>query len=122
MQRVSAPLLEAQQRPIAPVPASANTPASPSARLRREIAINELTVTEYDHFVSFCARDDNGAQILLQYRRDQVWLDESGVWQVGAAQEPFYIWRSASPPRTRNRLCTAISLALADPAIAQPRD
>ena len=82
----------------------------------------ELSVMEYDHFVSFSLKEADGGEVIVQYTRDQVWLDDAGVWQLGAAQEPFYVWRSARPSVVRPRLCPAIRRALSTAAAGRPRD
>src|SRR5262245_59255445 len=90
-----------------------------------------LTVTEYDHFVSFSLDRPNGERMLVQYARHQVWRDATGTWQVAAAAKPFYSWYAAPPPAPAPRICPAIAQALAEaaasaaygierPAIASP--
>ena len=71
-------------------------------------AASRVTVTEYEHFISFSLENYEGQQIFIQYRRDQVWRDEAGVWQVKNAQQPFYTSRSAAPQPPEVKLCPAI--------------
>ena len=44
--------------------------------------MQSLTVTEYDHFISFSWQTDDGELTTIQYRSSQVWKDEDGIWQV----------------------------------------
>ena len=118
------PTLEEHEGAVATVSAE---PTSVGSRMMRDAALgdaslNALTITEYEHFVSFSAKEASGAQFFLQYRRDQLWLDEFGVWQVGETQKPFYVWCSALPARQRSRICPAISIALAEAATGRAGD
>ena len=71
------------------------------------------TVSEFDHFVSFAIEGPDGKQVFVQYSRDQVWLDENGVWQVRASEKPFYVGRSAPAQAPQAKIGPAILSALA---------
>ena len=74
--------------------------------------MSPFTVTEYDHFISFSSENYEGQRIIVQYRRDQVWMDENGVWQVKEGQQPFYTVRSAARQRRELKVSPEISFAL----------
>ena len=93
---------------------AAEPAGSRGAPAATNLAMTELSVTEYEHFVSFRAKTATGEQILLQYARDQVWLDQFGVWQVRPAARPFYLWRMAPVTQAQGAISPAISLALAE--------
>lgn len=77
----------------------------------------KFATTEYDHFVSFACDDFGGRQVLVQYRRDQVWQDEDGVWHVGDRERPF--WAHVSPAASSGvKLSPAILEALSEAAKA----
>jgi hypothetical protein len=73
--------------------------------------VNPVRVTEYDHFISFSLENYDGQQVFVQYRRDQVWQDEDGVWQVKEGHQPFYASRSAARQQLEVKLCPAMLLA-----------
>jgi len=73
---------------------------------------NSVTVTEYDHFISFSVANCEGEQIFVQYHRDQVWRNEDGVWQVTAGEPPYYSARSSSASQPEVKLSHAVILAL----------
>jgi len=58
----------------------------------------EIEIIEYQNFVSFVLEDQRGNRIHVQYRRDQVWLDQSEIWQINDEQRPFHVARL--PPTT----------------------
>ena len=74
-------------------------------------ALSPVMVTEYDHFISFSLENYEGQQIFVQYRRDQVWRDADGVWQVKEGQRPFYASGSTAPQQFEAKLCPDILLA-----------
>jgi hypothetical protein len=71
-----------------------------------------VTVTEYGHLISFLLENCEGQRIFVQYRLDQVWRDEDGVWQVKEGHQPFYTSCSAAVRQPTVKLSPAISLTL----------
>ena len=55
-------------------------------------------ITEYQNFVSFIVESSDAGCVHVQYRRDQVWQDEQGIWHIAEGeQKPFHISRLSRP-------------------------
>lgn len=78
------------------------------------VTVSTLTITEYDQLVSFCLEADDGKEVFIQYARDQLWIDESGIWQVKEGEDPAYIG-PVTPKRKPNvKISHTIEQALAE--------
>jgi len=47
-----------------------------------------IEVTQFAHSVSFTVEDDQESLCFVEYRRDQVWQDEQGIWQLVKISSP----------------------------------
>lgn len=55
-----------------------------------------VDILKFDHFVSFVA-DDDGDEVKIQYRADQVWEDDRRVWHVAQDAAPLHVSRKSAP-------------------------
>jgi hypothetical protein len=75
-----------------------------------------IEVTQFAHSVSFTVEDDQGSLCFVEYRRDQVWQDEQGIWQIGEDQQPQHLAplpKKARLPKISMQLADAISSSAA---------
>lgn len=70
-----------------------------------------LHITRYESFVSFVVEAQAG-QVHVQYRAEDVWRDNSGVWQIAEGARPYHVAVLVPAAQERDRLSPILLAAL----------